>query len=255
MLEDCCAAATDELHERELEIINMIYCHVMASRGIHRPARLKESFTHRTFRRRPRRRRHRRQQGHRQGHRPRLRRGRGEGRDPVRHREEGCRHRRRARAGRHRRRRLTSPTRPPWHAAFDEVGEDLRRPRRPLLQRRHLPAGEDRGDDRRRLGRGAGHQSQGQLPVGAGVPAGAEGVGPGADRADLVDHRAGDRLSGLDALRRQQGGAARLHADGVHRAGEVRDHRQRGDAGQHPDRGAGGPRGRTTRRRWRPRCR
>ena len=32
VLEDCCAAATDELHRKELEIINMIYCHVM-SRG------------------------------------------------------------------------------------------------------------------------------------------------------------------------------------------------------------------------------
>ena len=29
VLEDCCAAATDELHAAELEIINMIYCHVM----------------------------------------------------------------------------------------------------------------------------------------------------------------------------------------------------------------------------------
>ncbi len=29
VLEDCCAAATDELHARELEIINMIYCNVM----------------------------------------------------------------------------------------------------------------------------------------------------------------------------------------------------------------------------------
>lgn len=28
VVEDCCAAATAELHERELEIINMIYCHV-----------------------------------------------------------------------------------------------------------------------------------------------------------------------------------------------------------------------------------
>jgi nicotinamidase-related amidase len=28
VVEDCCAAATMELHERELEIINMIYCHV-----------------------------------------------------------------------------------------------------------------------------------------------------------------------------------------------------------------------------------
>ena len=29
VVEDCCAAATMELHERELEIINMIYCHVV----------------------------------------------------------------------------------------------------------------------------------------------------------------------------------------------------------------------------------
>jgi len=31
VLEDCCAAATDELHHRELEILNNIYCHVMRS--------------------------------------------------------------------------------------------------------------------------------------------------------------------------------------------------------------------------------
>ena len=31
VLEDCCAAASDELHRNELEIINMIYCHVMSS--------------------------------------------------------------------------------------------------------------------------------------------------------------------------------------------------------------------------------
>ena len=29
VIEDCCAAATDELHKHELEIINMIYCHVV----------------------------------------------------------------------------------------------------------------------------------------------------------------------------------------------------------------------------------
>jgi len=28
VVEDCCAAATMELHEAELRIINMIYCHV-----------------------------------------------------------------------------------------------------------------------------------------------------------------------------------------------------------------------------------
>ncbi|MEM7206274.1 MAG: isochorismatase family cysteine hydrolase [Pseudomonadota bacterium] len=29
VVEDCCAAATDDLHNHELEIINMIYCHVV----------------------------------------------------------------------------------------------------------------------------------------------------------------------------------------------------------------------------------
>jgi nicotinamidase-related amidase len=31
VVEDCCAAGTDELHYRELEILNMIYCHVVSS--------------------------------------------------------------------------------------------------------------------------------------------------------------------------------------------------------------------------------
>ncbi|WP_187432271.1 isochorismatase family cysteine hydrolase [Roseobacter fucihabitans] len=31
VVEDCCAAATEELHRHELEIINMIYCHVVRS--------------------------------------------------------------------------------------------------------------------------------------------------------------------------------------------------------------------------------
>jgi nicotinamidase-related amidase len=31
VVDDCCAAATMELHERELEIVNMIYCHVVSS--------------------------------------------------------------------------------------------------------------------------------------------------------------------------------------------------------------------------------
>ncbi|HHH38441.1 MAG TPA: cysteine hydrolase [Sedimenticola sp.] len=31
VVEDCCAAGTDELHRRELEIINMIYCQVVSS--------------------------------------------------------------------------------------------------------------------------------------------------------------------------------------------------------------------------------
>jgi nicotinamidase-related amidase len=31
VVEDCCAAGTDELHTKELEVINMIYCHVLSS--------------------------------------------------------------------------------------------------------------------------------------------------------------------------------------------------------------------------------
>ena len=31
LVEDCCAAGTDELHRQELEILNMIYCHVISS--------------------------------------------------------------------------------------------------------------------------------------------------------------------------------------------------------------------------------
>jgi hypothetical protein len=31
LVEDCCAAGTDELHRHELAIINMIYCHVVSS--------------------------------------------------------------------------------------------------------------------------------------------------------------------------------------------------------------------------------
>ncbi len=31
LVEDCCAAGTDELHDKELEILNMIYCHVISS--------------------------------------------------------------------------------------------------------------------------------------------------------------------------------------------------------------------------------
>jgi nicotinamidase-related amidase len=31
VVEDCCAAGSDELHDKELEILNMIYCHVVSS--------------------------------------------------------------------------------------------------------------------------------------------------------------------------------------------------------------------------------
>ncbi len=34
VVEDCCAAGADELHRKELEIINMIYCHVVSSQEL-----------------------------------------------------------------------------------------------------------------------------------------------------------------------------------------------------------------------------
>lgn len=40
VVDDACAAATDALHERELEIINMIYCHVVSADDL--PGFLKE---------------------------------------------------------------------------------------------------------------------------------------------------------------------------------------------------------------------
>ena len=36
VIEDCCAAGSDDLHRKELEIINMIYCHVMSSTELKR---------------------------------------------------------------------------------------------------------------------------------------------------------------------------------------------------------------------------
>jgi biuret amidohydrolase len=34
LIEDCCAAGTEALHRHELEVINMIYCHVLSSREL-----------------------------------------------------------------------------------------------------------------------------------------------------------------------------------------------------------------------------
>jgi len=34
LLEDCCAAGTDELHQNELKILNMIYCYVLSSQEL-----------------------------------------------------------------------------------------------------------------------------------------------------------------------------------------------------------------------------
>ncbi|MCR4283015.1 MAG: cysteine hydrolase [Bauldia sp.] len=40
VVEDCCAAGSDELHRKELEIINMIYCFVMSSAELRRMMKL-----------------------------------------------------------------------------------------------------------------------------------------------------------------------------------------------------------------------
>ena len=36
VVEDCCAAATETLHRHELEVLNMIYCHVVSSADVRR---------------------------------------------------------------------------------------------------------------------------------------------------------------------------------------------------------------------------
>ena len=153
MLEDCCAAATDELHRKELEIINMIYCHVMGSQDFAALLPRAEQAE---------------QGGDTMAHSVAGRsvvvtggsRGIGKGiarvfaeagakvailsrhGDEARRRRQGARPRRdRGRRRRHRRGQLA--------AAFAEVAASLRRHRRALRQCRHLPAGQDRGDDRR----------------------------------------------------------------------------------------------------------
>ncbi len=40
VVEDCCAAGSDELHHKELEIINMIYCHVVSRQELKEMMRL-----------------------------------------------------------------------------------------------------------------------------------------------------------------------------------------------------------------------
>lgn len=40
VVDDCCAAGSNELHEKELEIMNMIYCHVMRSQELQEMMRL-----------------------------------------------------------------------------------------------------------------------------------------------------------------------------------------------------------------------
>jgi len=44
VVEDCCAAGTDELHYQELEIINLIYCQVLSSDEVRRAMGLPDRF-------------------------------------------------------------------------------------------------------------------------------------------------------------------------------------------------------------------
>ncbi|CAA9358664.1 MAG: L-1-amino-2-propanol dehydrogenase [NADP+], partial [uncultured Nocardioidaceae bacterium] len=186
--------------------------------------------------------RHRRQQGHRQGHRgglrPRRRRrparrpdrgaaaGRGGGARPAGRRPGGDGGDRRRDGG-----RLPAPGR--------HRGGALRWHRRAVRQRRGVPRGAARRHDRGRPRRGPRVQRQGHGLLGAGLPPGAGGERAGPCRADLVDHRADDRLPGLVALRRQQGSAAGLPAHGRDRARPAPHHDQRGAPGQRHERGPG----------------
>ena len=112
------------------------------------------------------------------------------------------------------------------------------RHRHRLRQRRHLPqrvAGRDR---RAGLGPGAEHQCARRALHRAGLSALAE-AGRGRPRdPDLVDHRPRHRLSGLGALRGQQGGAAGFHAHRRAGTGAPRHHDQCGPARQRAHRGA-----------------
>ena len=79
-------------------------------------------------------------------------------------------------------------------------------------------------DDRRRaLGSRHGRQRQGRRARRPGLPAGDGVARLRPDRADLVDHRAGDGPAGVRALRRVEGRDARLHAL---RGGRARDERR-----------------------------
>ena len=75
-----------------------------------------------------------------------------------------------------------------------------------------------------------GHQREGRAPRHPGLPADDACARVRADRAHLVDHRAGHRPARLRALRRLEGGHARLHALCGGRAGDERRHGQRGPA-------------------------
>ena len=114
-----------------------------------------------------------------------------------------------------------------------------RRHRRALRQRRDLPRRAAGGPDRGRPGPGVRHQPEGHDPLRAGLPARAGGVGPRPGHPHLVHHRADHRLPRLDALRREQGRPARLHADRRDRAGPQGHHGQRGAARQHRHRRPG----------------
>ncbi len=94
---------------------------------------------------------------------------------------------------------------------------------------------------------------KGTMLVGQGGDPGADAQRPRPGDHHLLDHRTDHRRSRLVALRRDQGGAARLHADGCDRARRARDHRQRGAAWQHRERGRRGDGRGVHPPGWRPR--
>ena len=103
----------------------------------------------------------------------------------------------------------------------------------------------------RRLGPRHGDQPKGHVPSDQGLPAAPQEIGPGPRRDHVVDNGSGHRLSRLGPLRRDQGRSARLHAHGLHRARQIRHHRQCGAARQCPDRRLDRARAGISSARWR----
>ena len=185
-------------------------------------------------------RRDRRQQGHRPRHRQALRRRRMLGRRRSAHarrcgesrrRDRECRRQGESRVGRCVGNQI-------GRGDGEGCGRRLRRHRHPLRQCRHLSGRQARHHDRRRFRSGDGHQSARHLPVGQRVPFGAQEIEGRPHRGHLLDHRPDHRLSGLVALRSQQGRPARLRAHGRDRACAFQHHDQRGHARQYRDRRA-----------------
>ncbi len=95
-----------------------------------------------------------------------------------------------------------------------------------------FPDTQARRHDRGRHRRDLRDQRQGHDADREGVHPVPRGLRPRPRDPDELDHRPDHRLSGLVALRRDQGGPARLPAHGLHRARAEEDHRERGAARQ-----------------------